>query len=124
MRTQIMRDASYLLPPPGGEVVRDLLDIYDELENRYNELWKNVIQLESEYEAMREHAIAAYVRCDKKQEVIDKANARYSTLLEAVKEFIAADADWCAAHKSGEPVSGEYAKAARAEVDRLLESAP
>lgn len=38
MRTQIMRDASYLLPPPGGEVVRDLLDGYDALHARHNAL--------------------------------------------------------------------------------------
>ena len=38
MRTKIMRDASYLLPPPGGEVVRDLLDSYDTLLARHNAL--------------------------------------------------------------------------------------
>ena len=38
MSTQIMRDASYLLPPPGGEVVRDLLDSYDALQARHNAL--------------------------------------------------------------------------------------
>lgn len=38
MRTKIMRDASYLLPPPGGEVVRDLLDSYATLLTRHNAL--------------------------------------------------------------------------------------
>ena len=31
MKTEIMRDASYLLPDPGGEVVRTLLDEIDRL---------------------------------------------------------------------------------------------
>ena len=37
-RMQIMRDASYLLPPPGGEVVRELLDRHASLLARHNAL--------------------------------------------------------------------------------------
>ena len=37
-RMQIMRDASYLLPPPGGEVVRELLDRHAALLARHNAL--------------------------------------------------------------------------------------
>lgn len=46
MRTRIMRDASYLLPPPGGEVVRYLLDSYDALLARHNALVEAVTILQ------------------------------------------------------------------------------
>ena len=54
MRTKIMRDASYLLPPPGGEVVRDLLDSYDTLLARHNALREAVAKMLTAYKNAEE----------------------------------------------------------------------
>lgn len=38
MKTKLMRDASYLLPPPGSEVVRECLDTIDKQQSKLRTL--------------------------------------------------------------------------------------
>ena len=63
-RMQIMRDASYLLPPPGGEVVRELLDRHASLLARHNALREAVRGLlgsldNGEFKTTITHSVAA-----------------------------------------------------------------
>ena len=85
------------------------------LRTRHNELWKNVIQLEGDYEAMRDIAVTEAVRCDKKREALEKAEARHKALRDAI-------ANTLIIYDRMVPSLKDHI-AARAEVDRLLEEA-
>lgn len=54
MRTELMRDESYLLPDPGGEVVRDLLDVIDQKNKDIQELAEALKMYVLEYEIWEE----------------------------------------------------------------------
>jgi hypothetical protein len=60
MKTKYMRDASYLLPPPGGEVVRQLLDDYDTLLARHNAL-REAVEWERESQDLHDSRAAGFL---------------------------------------------------------------
>lgn len=82
MKTQIMRNASHLLPPPGGEVVRDLLDKYDDLLASYNAL-QDAVAWEREtsrfWEFVKTHTLIAN---DEALESMFAARAEVDRMLE------------------------------------------
>jgi DNA repair ATPase RecN len=136
MNTKYMRDASYLLPPPGGEVVRQLLDDYATLLASHNELWNFYNQLESAmYEFEREartermKRVAAERFTARYKEISASAVEQNNALREAVKWE--RECEWLndriTERYAGVPeiaseeeeISVSYLEA-RAEVDRLL----
>ena len=84
MRTKIMRDASYLLPPPGGEVVRYLLDSYAALLARHNALVEAVkaeIAARNDYHFWRCIEAISGIEMQEKYETLETARAEVNRLI-------------------------------------------
>lgn len=86
-RTQMMRSASYLLPDPGGEVVRSCLDEIERLQALERELTelRDVVRWERECQLVRHYVIFEALETCALREItrsISAARAEVDRLLE------------------------------------------